>query len=305
MKKQTTSSLSTLAIITLSLLGCQGQNDHSKIRADQTTSVTIASTFQDDTHGWTAGLADIFLSCEDYDDLELERDENCEPRKQRVCDIQDNGQEVCDYIGRDPFFRIEQGIKELPMDQYAGRLEDLRSGNQVERESFTGFYLQGDNHTDDLAMYLKKQIGPEQGLEPNTTYIVNISVDFATNAGGDSAIGIGGSPSKAVWLKAGGSTIEPGMTPEGILGRMNIDIGAQSNHGEAAAIISDMESHNRAGDKFVLKSASTSSLHSESEPREIRTDDNGQLWLFVGTDSGFEGLTQLYIKSIEATLVKK
>ena len=32
--------------------------------------------------------------------------------------------------------------------------------------------------------------------------------------------------------------------------------------------------------------------------REIRTDDRGSMWLLVGTDSGFEGLTGLYLESI-------
>jgi hypothetical protein len=31
---------------------------------------------------------------------------------------------------------------------------------------------------------------------------------------------------------------------------------------------------------------------------EIRTDSRGSMWLLVGTDSGFEGLTGLYVESI-------
>jgi hypothetical protein len=31
---------------------------------------------------------------------------------------------------------------------------------------------------------------------------------------------------------------------------------------------------------------------------DVRTDDRGSMWLFFGTDSGFEGLTGLYLESI-------
>jgi hypothetical protein len=35
----------------------------------------------------------------------------------------------------------------------------------------------------------------------------------------------------------------------------------------------------------------------------VRTDGQGQLWLLVGTDSGFEGPTALYYQRIDATLI--
>jgi hypothetical protein len=36
------------------------------------------------------------------------------------------------------------------------------------------------------------------------------------------------------------------------------------------------------------------------DPSVVITDDNGSVWLIVGTDSGFEGTTRLFYTEIEA-----
>lgn len=41
-----------------------------------------------------------------------------------------------------------------------------------------------------------------------------------------------------------------------------------------------------------------------SSPLQITTDDTGRLWLFLGTDSGFEGRTGLYYDVIEVTVTE-
>jgi putative lipoprotein len=44
-------------------------------------------------------------------------------------------------------------------------------------------------------------------------------------------------------------------------------------------------------------------LTSEGSPLSVTTDASGGMWLIVGTDSGFEGLTALYYSRISYTLV--
>ena len=43
-------------------------------------------------------------------------------------------------------------------------------------------------------------------------------------------------------------------------------------------------------------------LNNVERPFEVTTDEGGRLWLIVGTDSGFEGLTTLYYTRIDYTL---
>ena len=51
------------------------------------------------------------------------------------------------------------------------------------------------------------------------------------------------------------------------------------------------------GDEFKIKS-----LTNEERSFEVTTDADGALWLIVGTDSGFEGLTTLYYGQIAVVL---
>ena len=51
--------------------------------------------------------------------------------------------------------------------------------------------------------------------------------------------------------------------------------------------------------EFVLKT-----LDSAGIAFEATTDSEGKLWLIAGTDSGFEGLTQLYYSEISASLAE-
>jgi len=66
----------------------------------------------------------------------------------------------------------------------------------------TGFYIQSVNRSDDLFLFLKRRLGPEDGLRPNQTYQVFFDLVFASNAPSNCG-GVGGSPGESVYLKAG------------------------------------------------------------------------------------------------------
>lgn len=152
--------------------------------------------------------------------------------------------------------------------------------------------LSGTNLSDDLFMYLKKQIS---GLEPNTEYEAVFTVQFASNVP-DGMIGIGGSPGESVWIKAGATGIEPEPESDdmGYL-RMNIDKGGQSQGGDDMVVLGDF-SNDTDQELYNLK------IVTNEAPLEVTTDGNGNLWLIVGTDSGFEGTTMIFYNRIHVTL---
>ena len=43
-------------------------------------------------------------------------------------------------------------------------------------------------------------------------------------------------------------------------------------------------------------------MNNDGKPLTVETDGEGRLWLIVGTDSGFEGLTTLYYDRISYRL---
>jgi hypothetical protein len=161
----------------------------------------------------------------------------------------------------------------------------------------TGFMIQGHNRSDDLFMFLKRRIGTAEGVVPNQAYTINYSIIFASNAQ-TGCSGIGGSPGASVYLKAGGSTSEPmPVTQDGFVS-LSVDKGNQSTGGPAASVVSNIENGQECDNNPTY--VSLTKLHTHDTP--ITSDSSGNLWLLVGTDSGFEGLTRLYYQRIRVTL---
>ena len=134
-------------------------------------------------------------------------------------------------------------------------------------------------------------------MAPNAEYNVIVSVDLATNVPSGS-VGIGGSPGSSVFVKVGASAVEP-VAAEGRNQhlRMNIDKGNQANDGSNMVVVGDVAHPEVVDDEYRIKT-----LDNEGAPLIVQADDRGTLWLIVGTDSGFEGLTRLCYSRIIYTL---
>ncbi|MXW26771.1 MAG: hypothetical protein F4Z77_10850 [Dehalococcoidia bacterium] len=191
----------------------------------------------------------------------------------------------------------EVDFADLPVDAPQD-LYELDGGHRPLPEGLdgSGIYVQGHNRSDDLFMFLKRQVG---GLRPDTEYAVSISVDLATSIP-PGLVGIGGSPGESVYVKAGASPVEP-VTSEDDIGhlRLNIDKGNQARGGEAMVVLGDIAHPDAARDAYAIKT-----LTNADQPLTVRTDSEGRLWLIVGTDSGFEGFTTLYYAGIAYTLTE-
>lgn len=172
-------------------------------------------------------------------------------------------------------YQLESGIKALP--QNTGK---------------SGFFISGMNRSDDLFMFLKRQFS---GLEPSSKYYARVRLSFLSNAGID-CVGVGGAPGESVYLKFGYGDKEPKQ--QGYY--LNLDKGQQSESGSQAKMIGNIATQGAGchADKFAEKIVQTTT----AQRIPVYTDAQGQIWLFVGTDSGYEGLTSLYYTSIEIAL---
>ncbi|MCH7972961.1 MAG: T9SS type A sorting domain-containing protein [Bacteroidetes bacterium] len=151
--------------------------------------------------------------------------------------------------------------------------------------------ISGNNHSDDLFMFIKRKI---LGLLPNTTYGLMISVVFASNAP-TNAVGVGGAPGEGVIVKAGASTIEPlKINTDGFF-LMNIDKGNQIQPG------SDMDTIGHVGVSDTTTVFTLINRNNSNHLFTITTDSNGEVWVCIGTDSGFEATTTLYFDQITLT----
>lgn len=164
-----------------------------------------------------------------------------------------------------------------------------------------GYFVTSNNHPDDLFVFLRRQLGEADGLVPNQAYTFDYSVRFASNAP-SGCIGAGGAPGESVYLKVGGATIEPEPLDPDDAGftALNVDKGTQSTSGPAATVIGDIANGDECDDPDVAPYVSI--VRSGRHDVPVTTDENAKLWLLVGTDSAFEGVTTMYYQSIAVTL---
>ena len=165
-----------------------------------------------------------------------------------------------------------------------------------------GFYIQGHNRSADLFMFLKRRLAIEDGIVAGRTYRIEYVITLASNAA-TGCVGIGGAPGESVYLKAGASPIEPlsVLQPNGSL-RMNVDKGNQSTGGTAASVAGNIANGiacEQASPYYPFALIERSHQHTTN----VTANEGGELWLLVGTDSGFEGLTRLYYQSIRVKLI--
>lgn len=184
-----------------------------------------------------------------------------------------------DYpVNGEEFYALEQGWTNLPVP-----LDTLKGA----------FRISGNNHSDDLFMYLKRKV---DGLRPSTSYRITFEVELASNAPTNAA-GIGGAPGESVILKVGAVQRQPDKVVVDGYYLMNLDKGNQSASGE------DMVAIGHVG---VSDTTSVYTLinRNNGSPFMVNTDVSGEFWVIVGTDSGFEGITTLYYSNIKLEIVK-
>ncbi len=153
-----------------------------------------------------------------------------------------------------------------------------------------GIKVTGINHSDDLFMFIKRKVS---GLRPNTTYKVLFSVRFASNVPTGTP-GIGGAPGESVYVKVGASRIEPVKVLTDGYYEMNIDKGNQAQGG------TDMQVIGHIGvAATTTQYAEVFRNNSTLSPFSLTTNNQGEVWVIVGTDSGFEGTTTLYYTGVD------
>lgn len=166
------------------------------------------------------------------------------------------------------------------------------------------YYVQGHNRSDDLFMFLKKRLGPADGIVANKSYTVKSSVTFWSEAA-TGCFGIGGSPGASLFLKAGASPREPVVKLDPTDGhyRAALDHGYQSNSGQESTVLGNIENGQSCQNPPNWTKVTRTSP--ATNPIVVKADARGYLWLNVGTDSGYEGLTRLYYSNVTTTLTPR
>ena len=181
---------------------------------------------------------------------------------------------------------------------FLAEIRSLPAEVRVPSRNRRAYYLEGNNHSDDLFMYWKVPVLNADGLVANQAYRLSFDIELASRS--TDCVGVGGSED-AVYLKAGGSTLEPvPLLLNNEFVSISIDKGNQSTGGTALGVIGSIWNGKPCGDsQWIL-------LHrTYNHPYPVVASSNqsmAQIWVAVGTDSAFEAVTGVYYYSITARL---
>ncbi|MEE4199767.1 hypothetical protein [Erythrobacter sp.] len=158
-----------------------------------------------------------------------------------------------------------------------------------------GFRMFSVNRSDDVFMFLWK---PIDGLIPLQEYRVEATVRFAANVP-PGCVGAGGSPGGVV-IQAGASPVEPMLevsTDPGNAGLLvpNFEHGTQNADDGSPFSIGIIEQVIPGGTCGGFGPFQEKELSTDPDNAPIvTTDEEGRLWAFMGTDSNWEGETEIY-----------
>lgn len=172
-----------------------------------------------------------------------------------------------------------------------------------------GFLTQGNNHSDDLDMWIARKLDARDGLEPNTRYRATFAVTLAGDAVA-MAYGIGGGQDMS--LDAALTLSDPTRTR---IVSDHVRFLEHPRRDEMAGVGGNAVCVRRNGTMPIPPSVKVCPvgqgripfelIHSRpSRPIEVRTDDRGELWLMVGGHSGYEDFTGIYYQSVRGTLTR-
>lgn len=156
--------------------------------------------------------------------------------------------------------------------------------------SGNAYYTGGTNRSDDLFIYNKKKFG---GYAPSTRYKLSFAIEIASNQS-SGCVGVGGSPGESVYVVAGASPTEPKTVLTAGQYVVNLERGNQATPGAASQVLGNVANTVADCGPQVYQ---TKMLKSTA-PLAVKSDNNGDIWVFFGIDSGFEAKSTVFYKSI-------
>ncbi len=171
-----------------------------------------------------------------------------------------------------------------------------------------GFRLRGYNHSDDLCMYIWRELTAADGVVAGRVYRVELTVDMVSRSPGtlaDQCSGVGGNPNINIIGHVIARPITTVQTTEVIpYVRLTIDKGNQSVQGPDAFSLGSTENGilDCASHAYVAITRRSTDFNQSHARATVTVTPEGRAWVYVGTDSAYEGTSDYYIDRVRATL---
>ena len=160
-----------------------------------------------------------------------------------------------------------------------------------------GIMFQWRNYSDDIKGFIKKKI---TGLKGDSLFNVNFNVELVTFMS-DACVGIGGSPGQSVKVKAALLAQEPNklIDDSGSSTMYRIDINDGQSGGDDVVVLGHIGLPIPCDDDFFANPVWEIKPLTNDDAFTLSTNSNGEAWVYLSIDSGFEGESTFYIASVE------
>ena len=179
------------------------------------------------------------------------------------------------------FYRLDSGMRYAP--------------RKLTRVPTRAFYIQGENHSASLIMFLKRRLTAADGIVAGRTYRAEFTFTFASNAA-TGCVGIGSPPGEGVHLRAGATAVEPKPVLHGN-GDLELNVDFETATAEAGNVANGLDC------EIAYPHFPYLSIQRAADFSNVTATKNGELWLLAGTRSGYEGLTGLFYQRIRVRLI--
>jgi hypothetical protein len=190
------------------------------------------------------------------------------------------------------------GVADVPADRVADVQVAGGFGNlPAPWAAYTGIEQGGTSINGSLFVFHKKWISSP--WPPGRTFSIRLDMTFMSNVPN----GCTGGPGSSVFLKAGVTGQEPLAAPDaqGVL-RFNLDKGNANSGGHFVLFgnITNGTTGCPAESSWNYREAATT-----SQAETLTIDENGGFWIFIGTQSTFNGSHDIYLLGIRVILTPK
>lgn len=154
--------------------------------------------------------------------------------------------------------------------------------------------MQSTNDDSNLFMFISKQL---KGLEPSSSYNVKFNIKVSTNVFPDS-LDLLGKPGQNIYLKVGATAVMPTLSLVKGVVTLNVDKGIVSASGKDLISLGAINNHE-------IRKIFTLFQYKNEESFTVRSNSNGELWLYIGSDSAYPGKTSYYIDKATIKLSRR
>ncbi len=163
----------------------------------------------------------------------------------------------------------------------------------------SGLHIFAINRSDDQWVFVSTKIGTEHGTKPNQEYTASFTISMVSKTPGG-CFGVGGSP-HSVYIKGGVVNTEPIVIydEKRKYYKFSINKGNQVNVGPDAIGLGDI------GVSLDCNKNTPWTPITRSGKMDVTADEYGNIWAYVGTDSGFEAASDYYYDHLVISLQPK